>query len=53
MIKTLLVDDEPIALKHLEAIMSKHTPDLSVVATAYSVTEALEKIKLHEPDLVF
>lgn len=53
MIKTLLVDDEPIALKHLEAIMSKHAPDLNLVATACSVTEALEKIKLHEPDLVF
>ena len=53
MIKTLLVDDEPIALKHLEAVISKHAPDLSIVATACSVTEALEKINLYEPDLVF
>lgn len=53
MIKTLLVDDEPIALKHLEAIIGKHAPDLSIVAKACSVTETLEKIKLHKPDLVF
>lgn len=53
MIRTLLVDDEPLALKHLAAIIDKQAPELEIVATAGSVTEALEKIKLCNPDLVF
>ena len=53
MIRTLLVDDEPLALKHLTAIIGKQAPELEIVATATSVTEALEKIKLCNPDLVF
>jgi two-component system LytT family response regulator len=53
MIKTILVDDEPIALKHLATIIEKHCPQLEVIATASTVTDALEKIGRLSPELVF
>lgn len=53
MIKTILVDDEPIAIKHLAAIIGKCAPQLTIVATAHSVQDALKKITLLQPELVF
>lgn len=53
MIKTILVDDEPIAVKHLTSIIEKHCPQLSIVATACTVSEAVEKINSLNPELVF
>lgn len=53
MIKVILIDDEPIAVKHLAAIIGKYVPNLTIVATASSVSEALEKIDLFNPELVF
>jgi two-component system, LytTR family, response regulator len=53
MIHTILIDDEPIALKHLTAIISKNCPQLNIKATASSVEEGIELIKQMRPDLVF
>lgn len=53
MIKTLLVDDEPIALKHLAGLIDRYGPELELVAMATSVEEALEQIYLVKPELVF
>eukprot|EP01136_Pigoraptor_vietnamica_P014752 Opistho-1_new@57213 len=51
-ITTILIDDEHLALAELQMMLDKH-PQLQVVATASNATEALEKIKLHQPDLIF
>lgn len=51
-ITTILIDDEHLALAELQMMLDKH-PQLQVVATAANATEAIEKINLHQPDLIF
>lgn len=52
MISTFLVDDEPIAIKHLAALIGKHCPQLEIVGTASSVEEAALQIAALKPGLV-
>lgn len=52
MINTIVIEDEPVALKHLIAILQKNYSELKIVATAGDVGESLQKIKEHAPDLV-
>ena len=53
MIKTILVDDEPIALKHLSGMIEKCSSKLEIIATATTVKKALEQFSLFNPELVF
>lgn len=53
MITTVLIDDEPIALKHLAALIAKYAPDLDIKAAVSSVEEAVDTILLIKPELVF
>lgn len=52
MIKTILVDDEPYALKNLATLLEKYCPHIHVCDTACDVDEALEKIYITKPHLV-
>lgn len=52
-IKTLLVDDEPISLKNLESLITSFAPALDVIGKAKSEEDALEAIFSLKPDLVF
>lgn len=51
-IKTILIDDEPLAIIELQAMLKKHT-DIDVVATAENAVEAIQKINEHKPQLIF
>ena len=51
-IKTLLIDDEPLALLELQAMLKKHT-DIDVIDTAENTVTALEKINTLKPQLIF
>lgn len=51
-IKTILIDDEPLALLELKEMLKKHT-DIEVVATAADSNEALQQITEHKPALIF
>jgi two-component system LytT family response regulator len=51
-IKTLLVDDEPLARRNLRVLL-KDDADVEVVGEARNGTEALDAIREHSPDLVF
>ncbi|MCC3860237.1 LytR/AlgR family response regulator transcription factor [Pseudemcibacter aquimaris] len=51
-IRTLLVDDEPLALQGLK-IRLEQFDDLEVVDTASNGREAVKKIRSEKPDLVF
>ncbi|WP_440906014.1 LytR/AlgR family response regulator transcription factor [Catenovulum sp. SX2] len=51
-IKTIIVDDEPLALSLIKAKLSKH-PQINIVAECQNGRKALEKIQQHAPDLVF
>ncbi len=53
MITALIVEDEPIAIKHLASMIAKSCPHVDVKARARSVGEALEQIRLLKPELVF
>ncbi len=52
-IKTLLIDDEPISIRHLKSILVKSCPEIEVVATSNHIEDALEKILTIRPDLIF
>lgn len=51
-IRTILVDDEPLATQGLLLRLEAHD-DVEVVATAANGREAIRQIKTHKPDLVF
>jgi two-component system LytT family response regulator len=51
-IRTILVDDEPLATQGLRLRLDAHD-DVEVVATAANGREAIRAINTHKPDLVF
>ena len=51
-IRTILVDDEPLATQGLQLRLEAHD-DVEVVATAANGREAIRQIKTQKPDLVF
>jgi two-component system, LytTR family, response regulator len=53
MIKTIIIDDEPLALKHLASLITKYAPDIEIKAALASVDEAVEAILVIKPDLIF
>lgn len=53
MIRTFLVDDSPRSLKTLTYLLDEFCPQIEVVGEAKSVDEALEKILILKPQLLF
>jgi two-component system, LytTR family, response regulator len=51
-IRVIVVDDEPLARRHLHALLSAE-PDVSVIAECATGTEAVAAIRSQRPDLVF
>lgn len=51
-IRTILVDDETLATQGLMLRLESH-PDIEIIDTAQNGREAIRKIKMHKPDLVF
>ena len=51
-IRTILVDDEPLATQGLQLRLQAHE-DVEVIGTAANGREAIRQIKTHKPDLVF
>ena len=51
-IKTILIDDEPLAIMELQAMLKKHN-DIDVVTTAENAVDAIEKINEYKPQLIF
>ncbi len=51
-IRTILVDDEKLAIQGLELRLSAH-PDVEIVDTCSNGREAIGAIKTYKPDLVF
>jgi two-component system LytT family response regulator len=53
MLRTILVDDEPRGLSSLHRLLELNCADVAVVASCTSVDQALEKIRILQPELVF
>jgi two-component system LytT family response regulator len=51
-IRTILVDDEPLAIQGLKLRLAKHE-DVEIIETCSNGREAIRAIKTHKPDLVF
>jgi len=51
-IRTILVDDEPLAIQGLQLRLEPHD-DVEVIDTCSNGREAIRAIKTHKPDLVF
>ncbi|HEX5181944.1 MAG TPA: LytTR family transcriptional regulator DNA-binding domain-containing protein [Allosphingosinicella sp.] len=51
-IRTILVDDEPLAIQGLRLRLEKHD-DVEIVDTCSNGREAIRAIKTHKPDLAF
>ncbi len=51
-IRTILVDDEKLAIQGLELRLAKY-PDVEIIDTCSNGREAIRKIKTGKPDLVF
>ncbi len=52
-IKAILVDDEESARDVLQNLLERFCPDIELVAKCENIPEAVDKIKKHQPDLVF
>lgn len=53
MLKALIVDDEIASVRTLELLLSQFAKDIEVVDVARSSSEALSKVELIKPDIVF
>ncbi|MFS0735711.1 LytTR family DNA-binding domain-containing protein [Sphingomonas sp. 1P06PA] len=51
-IRTILVDDEPLAVQGLQLRLEPHE-DVEIIETCLNGREAIRAIKTHKPDLVF
>src|SRR3954465_13623931 len=51
-IRTILVDDEPLAIQGLQLRLQPHD-DVEIIDTCSYGREAIRSIKTHKPDLVF
>jgi len=51
-IRTILVDDEPLAIQGLQLRLQRHE-DVEIIDTCLNGREAIRSIKTHKPDLVF
>ncbi len=51
-IRTILVDDEKLAVQGMELRLAEHS-DVDIIDTAQNGREAIRKIKTQKPDLVF
>jgi two-component system LytT family response regulator len=52
-LRTLIIDDEKQAISALKADIKFHCSDLEIVGEAYSVKDAIAKIRALEPELIF
>lgn len=52
MIKSIIIDDERLARSELKNLL-KEFPEIDIVDEAVNVQEAIEKIELHQPQLLF
>jgi two-component system, LytTR family, response regulator len=51
--RTILIDDEPIAISRLKRLLAEYTDVFDVISTAENGQEGLEQIEIHKPDLIF
>jgi two-component system LytT family response regulator len=51
--RVVLIDDEVSNVENLRALLEKHCPQVTIIATAQSVSDGVDAIEKYLPDLVF
>lgn len=51
--RAVLIDDEISNLENLRTLLEKHCPQVTIIATAQNVSDAVDVIEKHLPDLMF
>ncbi|MBK3517370.1 LytR/AlgR family response regulator transcription factor [Carboxylicivirga marina] len=51
-IRTIIVEDDNFNIMAVSKIIENHFPEITIVDTASLVNESINKIKLHQPDLL-
>ncbi|MGN8058659.1 LytR/AlgR family response regulator transcription factor [Pedobacter sp. 22163] len=51
--KAILIDDEISNLQNLRTLLEKHCPQVTIMATAQNINDAVNIIEKYSPDLVF
>lgn len=51
--RAIIIDDEISNLENLQTLLEKHCPQVTIIATAQNVNDAVLAIQKHLPDLVF
>ncbi len=53
MIRAILIDDEIFNLENLQTLLEKHCPQVTIIATAQNIDDALDAVVRHSPNLLF
>ncbi len=53
MIRTIIIEDEPVSREMLTLMLQRHTADIEIIDTCSNPTDGIESIAKHQPDLVF
>ncbi len=53
MIRAILIDDEIFNLENLQTLLEKHCPQVTLIATAQNIDDALDAVVKHSPNLLF
>ncbi len=53
MLKTILIDDEPLAISRLKRLLANYGTTIQIIDEAHNGQEGLEKIESLKPDLIF
>lgn len=53
MIKAIIADDEPIAIRYLKKILTELGSNIEIIDEVTDPTEVIPKVKEKRPDLVF
>lgn len=51
--RAILIDDEISNLENLQALLQKHCPQVTIMATAQNVNDAVDAVERYSPHLVF
>ncbi len=53
MLKTIIIDDEPDSVQSLARDLSRHCPEIEIVAQCNGAKDGIRAINAHKPDVVF
>lgn len=49
----IIVDDEPRSHEALKSLLETHHPDISILASSFSVAEGYDQLLKYQPDIIF